>query len=142
MSKRYYICDIVGDGSIFGPFGPNPYRPIVANYGVAWVGSIENHTSGPDIGKPKYPDCLVLVSTLNHAQLMNKPGIDPLPDFPGDGKLAGIATVTRTAMNAMLNTRGFDITGLTNTDGYKEALQKIGIQRSATFDIDNFDIAG
>lgn len=142
MSKRYYICDIVGDGSIFGVNGPNPYRPAVANYGVAWVGSIENHTSGPDIGKPKYLDCLVLVSTLNHAQLLNKPGINPLPDFPGDGKLSGINNGVRNAMNAMLTSRNFDIAGLLNTDGYKEALQKIGIQRSAVFDIDNFDIAG
>lgn len=137
MSKRYYICNIIGDGTMF-----NSYRPAVANYGVAWVGSIENHTSGPDIGKPKYPDCLVLVSTINHAQLLNKPGIDPLPNFPGDGKLAGIATVTKSAMFGMLTARGFDTTGLTNTDGYKEALQKIGLQRSAAFNIDSFDIAG
>lgn len=133
MSKRYYISKIVGTGSEVDPF-----RPKVADYGVSWAGSIE---SNPITGKPVYPDCMVIVATVNHGVLMADPVIDAMPDFPLDGKLSAINTGTKTAMLNALTARGFDVTGLGNTDGYRDVLQKIGLQRSPAFNIDNFDVA-
>lgn len=132
MSKRYYISKIVGTGDEFDPF-----RPKIADYGVAWVGSIE---SDPVTGRPIHPDCVVLVATANHAMLKGDPDIDAMPNFPLDGKLSAITNATKTAMYDALTARGFDTSGLVNTDGYRDVLQKIGLQRSPAFDIDNFDV--
>lgn len=132
MSKRYYISDIIlVTGSDF-----DYYAPAVADLGVNWVGAIE---SGPD-GKPLYTDCIVMVNTPNHAVLRSDPRIDSLPDFPLDGKLNAINGPTKSNMDAALTRRGFDLTGINSSDGYRDVLQKIGQQRSAAFDIDKFDV--
>lgn len=131
MSKRYYISAIIGAGDSLDPF-----RPAVADLGVAWVGAIE---SGPD-GRPLYADCIVMVNTVDHAALRSDPRIDPLPDFPLDGKLSAINSGVKTAMDNMLTRRGFNVTGINSSDGYRDVLQKIGQQRSAAFDIDKFDV--
>lgn len=133
MSKRYYISKIVGTGDEFDPF-----RPKIADYGVSWSGSIP---SDPVTGHPLHSDCMVIVATPNHAVLKGDPDIDAMPDFPLDGKLSAITTGTKTAMFDALTARGFDVSGLGNTDGYREALQKVGLQRSPDFNIDNFDVA-
>lgn len=131
MSKRYYISNIIGVGDHL-----DPIRPAVADLGVNWVGAIE---SGPD-GKPLYTDCIVMVDAVNHAVLRNDPRIDSLPDFPLDGKLSSINAPTKSNMDAALTRRGFDLTGVNSSDGYRDVLQKIGQQRSAAFDIDKFDV--
>ena len=131
MSKRYYLSDIIGTGDI-----DDPYRPAVADLGVQWVGTIE---SGPD-GRPLYTDCVTLVDTVNHGALRSDPRIDPLPDFPLDGKLSSINASTKSSMDAALSRRGFNLTGINSSDGYRDVLQKIGQQRSAAFDIDKFDV--
>ncbi len=131
MAKRYYLCDIIGDGS-----EDEPYRPKVADYGVKWSGGIE---VGPD-GKPLHSDILVIVSTNNHSVLRGVPGIDPLPDFALDGKMSAINNVVKKQMINALRRRGIDDSGIGNTDGYREAMQQIGKQRSATFDIDKLDV--
>lgn len=132
MAKRYYVAEIIGDGSM-----DNPYRPAVEDYGVAWAGAIETDVAG----KPIHRDCLVLVSTDNHAQLRADSRIDAMPDFALDGKMSAINNVVKTAMINALRRRGIDVSGLTNTDGYREALQQIGMQRSAAFDIDKLDVS-
>ena len=134
MSKRYYISKIVGDGSEY-----DSYRPKVADYNVAWVGSIE---SDPETGKPIHTECMVLVDAVDHGVLKRDVDIDEMPDFPLDGKVSAITTATKSKMFSVLNGRKFDTSGLTGTDGYREVLQKIGSQRSAGFDIDNFDVVG
>lgn len=131
MSKRYYLSDLIGAGDHL-----DPIRPAVADLGVNWVGAIE---SGPD-GRPLYADCIVMVNTPNHAVLRSDPRIDSLPDFPLDGKLSSINAPTKSAMDAALTRRGFNLTGINSSDGYRDVLQKIGKQRSAAFDIDKFDV--
>lgn len=131
MSKRYYISDIIGTGGEF-----DPYRPAIADLGVSWVGSIE---SGPD-GRPLYTDCVVLVNTVNHAALRVDSRIDPLPEFPLDGRLSAINTTSKSEMDTALTRRGFNLSGVNSSDGYRDVLQTIGKQRSAAFDIDKFDV--
>lgn len=131
MSKRYYLCDIIGSGT-----EEDMFRPAVADHPVDWVGSIE---TGPD-GRPIHADTIVLVSTDDHSILRADRRIDPLPDFALDGKMSAINGVVKTAMTNAMKRRGFDVSGLTNTDGYRKALQQIGAQRSAGFDIDKFDV--
>lgn len=131
MSKRYYISKIVGTGDEF-----DPYRPKIADYRVKWEGDMIADASGV----PLYPDCMVVVATLDHAILRGDADIDAMPDFPLDGKLSAITTGTKTAMFDALTRRGFDTSGLTNVDGFRDALQKIGLQRNPNFNIDRFDI--
>lgn len=133
MSKRYYLCDIIGDGSEY-----NPYRPAVADHGVAWVGVIE---SNPETGAPIHSDTIVLVETDNHAKLRADNRIDALPGFVLDGKMTAINSTARTAMNAALSRRKFSTSSINNADGYREALQQIGRQRSPQFNIDAFDVS-
>lgn len=135
MAKRYYICDIIGDGSEEeGAAGM--FRPAVADFPVDWVASIE---TGLD-GKPIHTDCVVLVNTEDHTQLRKDNRIDPLPDFMLDGKLSAINATTKSAMINALRRRGFTTEGIDNADGYRDVLQQIGRQRSAAFNIDKFDI--
>jgi hypothetical protein len=132
MSKRFYLCDIVGDGT-----DDNPYRPAVANYAVNWVASIE---TGPD-GKPLHSDCLVLVNTDNHLPLRADKRIDAMPDMTLDGKFSAVSVAAKNAMSAAMVKRGISTQFLSDTVmGYREVLQTIGKQRSEGFEIDKFDI--
>ena len=135
MAKRYYLSSIIGDGSM-----DNPFRPAVADYeaaGVSWAGAIETDPSG----RPIHADCLVIVNTEDHSVLRRDARIYPMPDFALDGKISAINNVVKTAMTNALKRRGFDTSGLTNTDGYREALQQIGQQRSGSFDLDKLDVS-
>lgn len=137
--KRYYICDIYGNGDIDGDGTPQtgPYRPAVADLGVAWVGAIP---TGPD-GRPLYAWALVLVASNDHAKLRNAAGVDPLPDFPLDGKVSSINTATKNAMLARMTARNINRSFVDNTDGYREVIRGIGRQLEPSFDENKFDIA-
>lgn len=133
MAKKYYVSDIIGDGS-----EENPFRPAVADHGVSWVGSIQ---SDPVTGRPIHADCIVLVAAQNHAQLRADKRITAMPDFALDGKMSAINTATKNGMLNALQKRGFSTSTIGNADGYRDALRDIGKQRDPVFDIDNFDLA-
>lgn len=137
--KRYYLSNLVGDGS-----EDNPFRPRVADYGVAWAGSIptDENPASPTYGRPIYGDCLVIVDTVDHNVLRQDSAIDALPDFPLDGKVSGINAAAKNAMNAALERRGFSTLSLIGVDGYRDTLQAIGRQRDPAFNIDKFDVLG
>lgn len=130
--KRYYICDIIGDGT-----EENSFRPSVADEGVSWVGPIP---SDPVTGRPLSTWALVLVAAPEHGKLCNKPGIDPLPDFPLDGKVSAINTATKNAVDAMLARRGI-AASFGSADGYRDAVRAVGRENDPAFDENNFDIA-
>lgn len=132
MAKRYYLSSIIGDGT-----DDNPYRPAIADYNVSWAGAIETDPNG----RPLHADCLVIVNTEDHVALRRDARIDAMPDFALDGKMSAINNVVKTAMTNALRRRGFDVSGISNTDGYREALQQIGLQRAAAFDIDKLDVS-
>lgn len=132
MAKRYYISPIIGDGS-----ENNPYRPKVADHGVAWSGAIP---SGPD-GKPTSSWALVIVAAKNHAAIIADKDIDDLPEFPLDGKVSAIQTQTKNAMKSKMEKRGISTAFVDGTDGYREVIRGIGRQLEPTFDENNFDVA-
>jgi hypothetical protein len=131
--KRYYICDILGDGS----YG-NPYRPSVADQNVAWVGAIPTN---PDTGAPLFTWTLALVASDDHTKLRNKPGIAPLPDFPLDGKVSAINAATVALMKAAVQARGIPASIVDGKDGYREVIRAIGTRLQSDFSEDKFDIA-
>lgn len=130
--KRYYISPIVGDGS-----EENSFRPKIADYGVNWVGSIP---SDQNTGLPLFNWTLVLVEAQNHGALIADGAIDPLPDFPLDGKVSAIHAATKNAMIAKLQAHGIDTAFIGGTDGYREVIRGIGRQLEPAFDENNFDV--
>lgn len=131
MSKRYYVCDIIGDGI------EEPFRPKVDDFGVNWVGQIKSDANG----LPEIPWAIVLVATNNHAQLQNVPGITPLPDFPLDGKVSAMHVPTKNSMVAALQARGIDTSFVGSADGYRDTIRGLGLLLSSNFDENKFDIS-
>lgn len=130
--KRYYLSDIIGDGT-----EENPFRPAVADLGVAWSGSIP---TDPDTGKPLKTWALVIVSAANHAALRADNRIAALPDFPLDGKVSAINTTTKNGMLNALTKRGIDTSFVGNADGYRDVIRGVGRAADPVFDENNFDV--
>lgn len=137
MAKRLYLCDIVGTGDEF-----DPYRPAVADLGVSWVGSIPTHPAGhPQHGHPVHTWALVLVAAKDHAALRKLTGVDPLPDFPLDGKVSAINAATKGQMKAALVRRGLNADSLVDAkDGFREVVRGIGQALDPVFDENKFDV--
>ncbi len=131
MSKRYYVCDIIGNGT-----EENPYRPAVADYGVSWVGSIPTNEQG----HPVFAWSLVLVASKEHASLRGDNRIDPLPDFPLDGRMNAINQAASAALSAALLKRSIAVS-YGGTDGYRDVIRAIGRKLEPTFNENNFDVA-
>lgn len=131
--KRYYACDLIGDGSM-----DDPYRPAIADYGANYVAAYPPQ----DVSTGAYQGShvLVLVNAVNHTKLMADAGADVLPDFPLDGKLSAMRTTTLKEMNTMLEGRGFSVTW-GNADGYRDVIRSVGQQLDPNFHEDNFDVA-
>lgn len=132
MAKQYYICDIIGTGD-----ETDPYRPVVADLGVAWTGAIP---TGPD-GRPTKTWALVLVAAANHAAVRAHKGVNSLPDFPLDGKVSAINVATKAAMAAAFTKRGIPTNIIDGKDGYREVIREIGKRLEPQFDENNFDIS-
>ncbi|HEU4753964.1 MAG TPA: hypothetical protein VFU47_12720 [Armatimonadota bacterium] len=135
MAKRYYLCPIVG-----GTSWNDPYRPLLSGQpGV--TGTVSVIENDPATGKPLFDWCLCLVASQNHALLRGLPGVDPLPDFPLDGKVSAINNATRSQMLTRLQARGLDTSFVQNADGYREVVRGIGRHLSPNFDENAFDVA-
>lgn len=137
MAKRLYLCDIIGTGDEF-----DPYRPTVADLGVSWVGSIPTHPEGhPDYGKPVHTWALVLVAAKDHAAVRARTGVDPLPDFPLDGKVSAINAATKSQMKAALTRRGLNADAIVDAkDGFRDVVRGIGQALDPVFDENKFDV--
>lgn len=131
--KRYYICDIIGDGS-----ENNPYRPAVSDYGVSWAGTIK---SDPVTGHPVLPYAFVVVGGNKHVEIQRDSRIDDLPDFPMDAKVSSMHKPTKDKMVEKLQKRGIPTAFLATADGYREVIRQIGRQLEPQFDENGLDVA-
>lgn len=131
--KRYYICDILGTGD-----PEDPFRAAVAELGVNYVAEIK---SDPVTGLPLAPWALVCVATKNHSPLLNRPGLDAMPDFPLDGKVSAIQTATKNAMLERMQARGIDISFVGNADGFRDVIRGVGRLLNDNFNENNFDVS-
>lgn len=131
--KRYYLCDIIGDGTEF-----NPFRPAVADYDVPWAGMIK---SDPVTGVPLQPFALVIVGGNKHVDILRDARVTPMPDFPLDAKVSGMHKPTKDAMIIAMQKRGIPIEFLSTVDGYREVIRTVGRQLEPAFDENGFDVA-
>ena len=132
--KRYYLCDIIGDGG-----EDNPYRPAVADHGVNYAPVYPSQD--PVTGQYARPHCLVLVAAPSHTALRGDARIDPLPDFPLDGKVQAIETASRQRAEQALARRGFQSSHFALKDGYREVVRSVGRELQPGFSEDNLDVS-
>lgn len=138
MAKRYYICDVLPPDA-----GKEYYRAAVDDIpGVDASAIIPTHPAGPPHhGAPIYSWCLAIVATKDHAAVRAHPGVDPLPDFPLDGKVSAINQATKGLMKAALVRRGLNADALVDAkDGFREVIRGIGKAVEPAFDENRFDI--
>ena len=137
MARRFYLSQIIGDGS-----DDNPYRPAVARPNVNY--SAVYPPQDPETGAYTRPFCLVVVEAVNHATLIADGRNDVLPDFPPDGKVSALAQARRTALQAALTARGLTahVGNIDGYDGYRHVLNRIGQYLQAGFDLDAIDVSG
>lgn len=134
MAKRYYLCDVIGDGLSEA----TAYRPAVADAGVQWVWLMPTNAQG----QPVQPWGLVLVASRNHAPLRSIPGVDAMPDVSLDVRVSAIEAGAKGAMKAAMNSRGLNANAIVDgTDGYREVIRAIGRVAEPTFDENALDIA-
>jgi hypothetical protein len=136
MSKRYYLCDIVGDGT-----RDNPYRPAVANLTNPGVNYVAVIPSDPATGRPLAAWCLVLASTNNHARIQALPAVDTMPDVSLDTQWNSIDKTRSDAAKAALARRGIGPPSIAPGDGYRVFVRGLGRQLQPDFVEDNFDVA-
>lgn len=123
MSKRYYLCDVVGDGT-----PENPFRSCASDYTVAVASAIKDGVA------------FSAVTTENHGQLIADNRINALPDFPLDGKINAMQGAAKTQMQTDVAARGLDISAISSADGYRDVIRAIGLQLSPHFNENNFGI--
>lgn len=141
--KRYYVCKIIGDGGRTDP--DDVYRPAVEDLRDklkdGW--SAVMPPSDPQTGAPLLPWCLVIVASADHTKFAH-PDVDPLPDFPLDGKVNAINNATRNAVKAKLKLRGLPaalVDGwFEQSDGYRETIRGIGQHINSDFHEDRMDV--
>lgn len=122
--RKYYVCDVIGDGTEL-----NPYRAKISDLAV-------NHVSVMNAAKTW---AMCRVAGINLELLDMTPGIDAMPDFPLDSKMTSMGNAAKNNMNAKLNARS--ITQPTSPDAYREVIRHVGQQANANFNEDNFDVS-
>lgn len=133
MSKRYYLCDVVGNGT-----PGNPFRPAVAHLGVNHVALIP---ADPATGRPLARWCLVMVATDEHAPVQSLAGVDALPDVALDKQWGSVDKGKSDDARAALARRGAAMPGVGPGDGYRMFVRGIGRQLQPDFSEDHFDVA-
>lgn len=130
--KRYYISDIINDPDLGW---------CVPSMLLAGTRTKAEIPVGPD-GQPTSTWALCHVAAKDHAVLRSDKRIDPLPDFPMDGKVSAVNEQTRSAMKAALNRRGLPAAAIVDgKDGYREVIRAVGRALNPAFSEDSFDVA-
>lgn len=123
--KRHYVCPIVGTGT-----EADPYRPRIADMGVAWSACIPSDT----MGHPRTGWTLVCVEAADHSALIADPDIDDLPDLAPTDKVALLGAAAKTRLRAQLAKRGVDASVVANASNFSDVLLRIGRTLDAAFD--------
>ena len=127
--KRYYICDIIGDGT-----QENSYRPSIALENVNWTAIMP--ANNPVTGAPVKQWALVIVGAQDHSSFETKPGIDALPVQPLHMPLFAIA---REALRTKLIARGIR-PDVVDRNEMREVLRDIGREIEPAFSENQFDV--
>lgn len=139
---RWMISPIIGDGTF-----NDSYRAAVSdvtNCNIAAI--IPTHTSGPDIGKPKYGFALCLVATSNVGAIAAVSNACVFPDYNLDGRMDGMNPDARTGFLQSVEAYDLDGNGLhldaghDDADSYREVITAIGQQIEPAFSINAMNV--
>lgn len=134
MSKRYYLCAIIGDGS-----AESPFRAAVSDHNVNHVAAFP--PQDPATGVYTRNVCLALVNTINHLPLLADAALDAFPDVAMDIKVNAIHRLTMQRFEDRVRARGLSTDAFASADGYREVLRDLGRQLDSNFDENNFDVS-
>ena len=129
--KRYYLSEIIGDGT-----EENPYRPALSDSGVSHSAIIPSDANGVPINAV----ALCVVSAPNHGRLISDARNTALPDFVLDAKVSAMHSPTKAGMIAGLRKHGIATDFIGSADGYREVIRGIAHHLGEpTFDENSFD---
>lgn len=137
MSSRYYLAPLAQNSK-------GQWRPSLLD-SAAWASEVSPEidvmTSGFTDGQPHIPWCFCAVDAQNHQALSEVVGIDLLPDYPLDGRMSAMPQATRASLDASLEARSVDTSGVTGGDAYRDLLGAIATHLGNTgFDADAFTV--
>lgn len=124
MSKRYYLADIIGDGTDEG----GDFRAATSDYPVGTTGEMP---ANPTTGKPLNTWMLIEVFVGDVAVLAGDPRIDPLPDVPLSAPLAQIDPAQLSSMRVVLTRRGIGAGIVDTALAFGDVLAGIALRANA-----------
>jgi hypothetical protein len=137
--KKYYLSKIYQE--IDPPL--NPWKHRLQDYpGVEYKGG--SIKVDPATGAATEKAMLVLVGAVDHKPFQGDPDLIPMPDFPADGKVAGMHTPTKLSTKGRIVALGHrpeDVDSVwNNADGYRDVLNHYGRLNNPAFDVNDFDL--
>jgi hypothetical protein len=137
--KRYYISNLIGDGS-----EDNPYRPAIEDLfeqrRLTGRASYVYPPQDPATGAYQGNWVLVILAARNHTPAVADRRNDPMPDVPLDVATNAVGQAQQAALSAALSRRGIAIGNLWSSEGYRSVVRRIGRQLNPAFDENDFDV--
>jgi hypothetical protein len=139
---RFMLSPIVGNGTVL-----NQYRAAVADVQVNVSAVIPTHTSGENLGHPKFRFALCLVATTSISAIQGVTNSYVFPDYNLDGRMDGMEAEVRTGMLQSVQAYDIDGNGLhfdathNDADSYRSVIAKIGKQLEPIFEVDQMSCA-
>ena len=139
--KRFVIAPIIGDGS-----ANDGYRASVAD-----LSNVNVHAQIPTDtqGDPLYNFALTNCGSNGLSPFNSLPNLYVFPDYPLDGQLGAMESVTRAAMIQSIEAYDFDGNGFNldattpnvDTKAFGEFVDDLGKQIDGSFTVTNFDVS-
>lgn len=135
MSRRFYVCPIIGTGTI-----TDPYRAAITDAVRTQnrAGSVAVIRSNPD-GTPVFPWTLCVAAAPNHVAITNVQGVEGIPDITLDSTLGTMQSSARNRILNFLTNKGVDTSGITTSSTLAELLTRVGRHLDPNFAVLNFD---
>ena len=140
---RYAVSPVVGTGGIIAPYAAAV--SLLQNVNSSSI--IPTFTDGQNIGHPKYNFAFSVVATANLTALGQVTNAFVFPDYVLDGRMDGMESSIRTAMEQSLEAYALDDNGLhfdasnTDAESYREFINRLIRQIEPVFDINNMSVS-
>jgi hypothetical protein len=141
MPGRYYLSALAQDAQ--GRW--KPALLLSPEYAAeAALGTADSNIVMPGFtdGQPDAPFCLMIVQAKNHQALNSVPSVYLMPEFPLDAKVSAMHGPTRTQLRNRLQQVGINTSQFDGTDGYRDVLTLIAVNRlgNTGFNADAFTV--
>lgn len=139
---RYMISPIIGDGSEESPFRASVSD--VPNVNTAAI--IPTHTSGENIGKPKYGFAFCVVATSSVATIAAVTNAYVFPDYNLDGQMQGMESAARVAFKQSVEAYDLDGNGFNfdaanvDLESWRTVINRVVQQIEPAFNLNNMNV--